>query len=81
LAAVGYSGARIDPNKIDLAINGTNLAHGGCAAEYDDDLAEEALKKKDIFIVVDLGLGNAEATAWTCDFSYDYVKVNAGYRT
>jgi glutamate N-acetyltransferase/amino-acid N-acetyltransferase len=83
LAAIGYSGAgHLDIPKIKLYISGVLVAeNGGRAASYVEAEGARAMKAADITIRVDLGVGKATATIWTCDFSYDYVKINAEYRS
>jgi glutamate N-acetyltransferase/amino-acid N-acetyltransferase len=53
----------------------------GMGLPFDEEKAKAILKEKDITLIVDLVSGSQEATAWTCDFSYDYVKINAEYRS
>jgi len=89
VAAVGYSGAEMDEKSISMIMesngrtveiikNGIVKAYEGC-----DELrtAEDIIKEKEIKIIVDLGLGNHSATAYGCDLSYDYVRINAEYTT
>jgi len=81
ITAAGYSGADFDPKYIDIYINGLNVCKGGCAVNFDEVAAKEELKKKEITILVRLNKGVYSDKVWTCDFSYDYVKINASYRT
>jgi glutamate N-acetyltransferase / amino-acid N-acetyltransferase len=83
LAAIGYSGATsLNIPAIKLYISGVLVAeNGGRAASYVEADGARVMKASDITIRVDLGVGAATATIWTCDFSYDYVKINAEYRS
>ena len=79
--AVGYSGAMVEQDKISLVIGGLTIAAGGVAADPDANALQAVMAAKDIKVEVDLGVGSSEATVWTCDFSYEYVKINADYST
>lgn len=82
LCAVGYSGAKSEPEKTSLDIGGlTIVSNGQGAAGFDTDKLKEVMAAKDIAITVSLGMGEASATVWTCDFSYEYVKINGEYTT
>jgi len=83
LAAIGYAGiADLDVEKIKLYLDDVLVAEqGGRAASYREEDGQRIMKQSDIGIRVVLGRGNASATVWTCDFSYDYVKINASYRS
>ncbi|HKU45375.1 MAG TPA: bifunctional glutamate N-acetyltransferase/amino-acid acetyltransferase ArgJ [Burkholderiales bacterium] len=82
LAAIGYAGVRLDTAKVDLYIDAVRVArHGGRDANYVESQAIEAMKKPEFTVRAVLNRGKAEATVWTCDFSFDYVKINAEYRT
>lgn len=99
LAAIGYSGVEVDPERIGLwfaeggtveELRGTegelerrsvHLVRNGRPYQVDEARAAEILAGEDIDIIVDLGLGSGEATVWTCDLSYEYVRINAAYRT
>jgi glutamate N-acetyltransferase / amino-acid N-acetyltransferase len=83
LAAVGYGApADLDPAKVSVHLNGVLVAEkGGRAASYKEEAGAAAMKEHDITVVIDLGRGNAAQTIYTCDFSYDYVKINADYRS
>lgn len=82
MAAIGYSGVKINPDKIDLFFNNVKMVGKGIGLGIDAERdATEVLKKRKFVITVDLRLGKAEAAVWTCDLSYDYVKINAAYRT
>ena len=82
MAAIGYSGVKVNADKIDLFFNNVKMVGNGIGLGIDTEReATEVLKKREFAIIVNLRLGKAEATVWTCDFSYDYVKINAAYRT
>ncbi len=85
LCAIGYSGADVDVNKIDVAFAsqaGTiPVCRSGAGIDFSEDLAKTILLEKEIDILVELNTGSAAATAWGCDLTYDYVKINGDYRT
>jgi glutamate N-acetyltransferase/amino-acid N-acetyltransferase len=83
LAAVGDAGiADLDPARIGLYIGGVCVVeNGGRAATYTEAQGQAAMKPAEITVRVTLGRGLESATVWTCDFSYDYVKINADYRS
>ena len=85
LCALGYSGADFDPSKVDLSIKSPRgeikLVETGEGLEFDENKASLILGERDIEIMVDLRSGKNTATAWGCDLSYDYVKINGSYRT
>ena len=82
MAALGYSGVDMDEARTDISIGKAKLVEKGLgqgkAAERDAALA---LKQREVQITIDLHKGKAEATVWTCDMSYEYVKINAAYRS
>ncbi|MDR3564653.1 MAG: bifunctional glutamate N-acetyltransferase/amino-acid acetyltransferase ArgJ [Negativicutes bacterium] len=79
--AVGYSGAQIEQEKTSLVIGGLTVAAKGTDAKPDAAALQKVMVAKDIDVVIDLGMGTSQATVWTCDFSYEYVKINADYST
>lgn len=85
LCAMGYSGADFDPDKVDLYIESAEgklkLVENGVACDYSEELASKILSSKEVKATADLKAGNATATAWGCDLTYDYVKINADYRS
>ncbi|MBW6518215.1 MAG: bifunctional ornithine acetyltransferase/N-acetylglutamate synthase [ANME-2 cluster archaeon] len=85
VAAVGYSGAQVEPDLISLAFAGQNisveLVHGGKVMEVISGILKEIMNSEEVIINVDLGLGSESAKAWGCDLSYDYVRINAEYTT
>ncbi|HNX29538.1 MAG TPA: bifunctional glutamate N-acetyltransferase/amino-acid acetyltransferase ArgJ [Syntrophomonadaceae bacterium] len=81
LAAAGYSGAAFDPSKTDIYLGEEKMAQGGMGLIFDEDKARQELKKENVMITVNLNSGAASATAWGCDLSYEYIRINAAYRT
>ena len=85
LCAIGYSGADVDVNKIDVSFRskkGTvSVCRNGSGVLFSEELAKQILLEDEIEILVTLGNGPYKATAWGCDLTYDYVKINGDYRT
>jgi len=85
MCAVGYSGADIDIDKIDLDFisraGEIAMCRNGKVVEFSEEKAKKVLMENEITVVVDLRMGDCEATAWGCDLTYDYVKINGDYRT
>ena len=83
LAAVGRAGvSELDVEAVSLSLNGVLIAEKGARAEsYTEEAGVAAMAPEDLVITIDLGRGEKSATLWTTDFSYDYVKINAEYRT
>ncbi len=88
LAAVGYSGADVDPAKADLWISHSatsasalQLVAGGQPLRYSEEAASAIFAGKEIAVLVGLGLGDGRAMVWTCDLSHEYVDINGHYRT
>jgi glutamate N-acetyltransferase/amino-acid N-acetyltransferase len=81
LCAVGYSGAQADPVKTSLRIGGIPVVSAGLGVKPDLEALRTAMSASDIIVEIELGIGDCAATVWTCDFSYDYVKINAEYHT
>lgn len=81
LCAVGYSGVPVQSEKTALAIGGIPIVRSGMATSFDEQALRKVMSARDIAITIDLGLGPAAATVWTCDFSYEYVKINGEYHT
>lgn len=79
VCAVGDSGVSLNPEKVSVAIEGQTLAQAGVPVQFPKKKVDRLMKKKEIKIEVDLGVGKENAKVWTCDFSYDYVKINAEY--
>jgi glutamate N-acetyltransferase / amino-acid N-acetyltransferase len=83
LAAVGYAGIDdLDQNRIDLFLDDVHVAvQGGRNPSYREEDGQRVMKQSEITVRVVLGRGQAEETVWTCDFSHDYVSINADYRS
>ncbi len=85
LCALGYSGAKFDPEALELFFEGggkrIQIYKDGVATDYSEEEASEILSQPEVTVLVDMKAGNEEATAWGCDLSYDYVKINADYRS
>lgn len=85
LCAMGYSGAEFDPYKVDVTISGkkgtVKLVENGMYAEFDEEQATDIMKSDVVIATADVKSGDASATAWGCDLTYDYVKINADYRS
>jgi glutamate N-acetyltransferase/amino-acid N-acetyltransferase len=82
IAAIGYSGARVNADRVDIAFDGVAAVKGGRKAPgFVLEQLEEVLRRPAFEIVANLRLGRGEATVYTCDCSYDYVKINASYLT
>jgi glutamate N-acetyltransferase/amino-acid N-acetyltransferase len=83
LAAIGYAGIDdLDVNLIQLYLDDVLVAeNGGRAHSYQESDGQRVMKQAEILVRVVLGRGQEQATVWTCDFSYDYVKINADYRS
>ena len=85
LCALGYAGPDFDPARITIHMTGEAgtvcFYQDGCVQLFDEEKALEILSEKDIHFLCDMKMGNEEATAWGCDLTYDYVKINGDYRT
>ncbi len=85
LCAIGYSGADVNINKVDVSFRSVKgeilVCKDGAGVEFSEEKAKEILLEKEIEIIIALGDGNGSATAWGCDLTYDYVKINGDYRT
>jgi glutamate N-acetyltransferase/amino-acid N-acetyltransferase len=81
LCALGYSGAEFDPGKVDLWLGEIPMMKAGTPVAFDEEAAAVVLKEKTVVFTADLHSGDATATAWGCDLTYDYVKINGSYRT
>ncbi len=85
LCAIGYSGAEVDISKVGVSFvskaGEIEVCKNGAGVSFSEEIAKKVLLEDEILIKVTLGDGNAEATAWGCDLTYDYVKINGDYRT
>ena len=79
--AIGKSGCELDQSKFDITFAGIPVCSAGAAMGFDEDAALEALSADEVDIDVDLHLGEGAATVWTCDLTYDYVRINGEYRS
>ena len=85
LCAMGYSGADFDPEQVDLyfesAAGKLQIIKDGVAVEYSEEQATKILSQQEVTAIADIKMGTAEAAAWGCDLTFDYVKINADYRS
>ena len=85
LCAIGYSGADVDVHKVDVAFSSpagaVAVCKDGAGLAFSEEKAKQVLLEKEIEILVELNSGDAASTAWGCDLTYDYVRINGDYRT
>ena len=85
LCALGYSGVQFDPEKIELFFESKSgriqIYKDGVATDYSEEEASKILADPEVTVLVDMKMGNETATAWGCDLTYEYVKINADYRS
>lgn len=81
ICAAGYSGADLRPELIDIYLGDEQVAHQGAGLPFDEAKAKRILEQDEIQITVNLNEGQSQATVWTCDLTYDYIKINASYRS
>jgi glutamate N-acetyltransferase/amino-acid N-acetyltransferase len=85
LCAIGYSGADVDISKIDVSFRSAKgeiqVCKDGAGIPFSEEIAKEILLEKEIDILISAGNGPFSASAWGCDLTYDYVKINGDYRT
>ena len=81
MMAVGKSEAQFDPYQVDVWLGDYQLVKAGMDSGFDEEKATQLFSEDTVVITIDLAAGDAEATMWTCDYSYDYIKINADYRT
>ncbi len=81
MMAIGKSGADFDPYQVDVLLGDYTLVRNGMDAGYDEEKATQLFDNDPVRITIDLRAGDAEITMWTCDYSYDYIRINADYRT
>ncbi|HKL25294.1 MAG TPA: bifunctional ornithine acetyltransferase/N-acetylglutamate synthase, partial [Desulfuromonadales bacterium] len=82
IAAVGYSGAVVDPDRVNISFDGIRMVESGLGMGAEQERqASEVLKRAEFTVTVELGLGSGSAYYFTSDLSYDYVRINADYRT
>lgn len=81
ICAVGYAGVPMNPETTVVKFGGIPVYAHGVGADYDEAALKKVMGEHDIVIDIDMGMGTQEATVWTCDFSYEYVKINGEYHT
>lgn len=85
LCALGYSGVEFDPEQVDLyfesAAGKLMIIKDGVAVDYSEEEATKILSENEVTAIADMKMGEACATAWGCDLTYDYIKINADYRS
>ena len=85
LCAIGYSGAEVDVNAVDVSFKSAkgsiDVCKNGAGIPFSEEIAKEILLENEIEIIIKVGNGNGSAVAWGCDLTYDYVKINGDYRT
>lgn len=85
LCAIGYSGVQFDPDNVDLYYESKagkiKIVENGVPTDYSEEEATKILSENEVTAIADMKMGTAEATAWGCDLTYDYVKINADYRS
>ena len=81
VCAAGYSGAAMEADKVNLSIGGIRLVENGMNCNVPAEKLAPTMAEHDISMSIDLGAGEESATVWTCDFSYEYVKINGEYHT
>ncbi|MFR5601350.1 MAG: bifunctional glutamate N-acetyltransferase/amino-acid acetyltransferase ArgJ [Lachnospiraceae bacterium] len=85
LCAMGYSGAQFDPEQVDLFFESKagklQIIENGVALDYSEEEATKILSQPEVTAIADIKMGTASATAWGCDLTFDYVKINADYRS
>ena len=85
LCAIGYSGADVDVNAVDVSFKSSkgriDVCKDGAGIPFSEEIAKEILLEKEIQIIIKVGCGNGTAVAWGCDLTYEYVKINGDYRT
>ncbi|MFA5467510.1 MAG: bifunctional ornithine acetyltransferase/N-acetylglutamate synthase [Sphaerochaetaceae bacterium] len=85
LCAMGYAGVDFDPNKVSLSYKSKSgeieVFKAGLPLKFDEKVAKEILLEREVTLLVNLNAGSASATAWGCDLSYEYVKINGDYRS
>lgn len=81
ICAVGYAGVPMVPEKTVIKFGGIPVYANGLGAEFDEEALRQVMSQHDVVIDIEMGLGDASATVWSCDFSYEYVKINGEYHT
>lgn len=81
ICAVGYAGVSMNPEKTVVKFGSVTVYANGVGAEIDEEALRKVMEEHDIVIDIDMGIGEEEATVWSCDFTYEYVKINGEYHT
>ena len=85
LCAMGYSGAEFDPEKVTLFFESSagklKIIENGVAVDYSEEQATEILSQPEVTVTADIGEGDAQASAWGCDLTHEYININADYRS
>ena len=85
LCALGYSGAQFDPERMEIAYEGMGkkivIYRDGLGVDFDEAEASAILSQPEVRILADMKMGDQAATAWGCDLTYDYVRINGDYRS
>ena len=85
MCALGYAGIDFDPEQVDIFCEGDGkrmlICKNGMLTDYNEEEASMILAAPEVSVIVDMHRGEAEAAAWGCDLTYDYVKINADYRS
>jgi len=81
ICAVGYAGVPMNPEKTVVKFGSVTVYANGVGAEIDEEALHKVMEEHDIVIDIDMGIGEEEATVWSCDFTYEYVKINGEYHT
>lgn len=81
MCAIGNSGVKFDETKVEIKVNGYLIVENGIAADFDPKLVSKALDQDKVVVNIYINEGDSNATAWGCDLTYDYVKINAEYHT
>ena len=85
LCAIGYAGVKIDVNAVDVSFSSKSgeicVCKGGYGVDFSEEEAKAVLSQDEVTILINLNTGSSSATAWGCDLTYDYVKINGDYRT
>ena len=81
ICAIGYSQVKINPEKTVIKFGGIPVYADGLVLKFDADAVKKVMAAKEIVVDIELGLGEVDATVWSCDFSYEYVKINGEYHT
>jgi glutamate N-acetyltransferase/amino-acid N-acetyltransferase len=81
LCAAGYSGVRFDPERVQICIGELQVCRNGTGLAFDERLAKRILSQREICILLNMNMGEATSTMWTCDLTKEYIHINADYRT